>query len=600
MRTAPATFLLLPLVVTGCLQISTTGFGDGGGTTSGGLAPGTPCVSNGVCNSEICGLAGTGNCCTTTCSAMNATCGATGCDDGGACLYPTAGIDCAPTFCSGHSEVQPQCDGLGGCSAESEVPCPNNLDCNDAGTACDSNCTSSTECAAGFSCNAGFCVRPEPVGSCTENDDCVSGFCGVDGTGYCCSTACSQAALCGASGCDPLSGACQYPDAGLVCGQDSCEGGLFQPAPTCELGSCQAGQPIDCAPYECNAGGCLTSCASNADCVQGYCDLPALTCCSLPSGGTIDVDSSHGNDLTPCCGTAGNGACQTISHVMQQIDEAQAHDVIIRAAVPSNGSWAPPGEVYPIVLGWGAELEATGVTFYDGDGGNRALFEIGPVSSSDHVGYASVVGGWFGGRTPSDQSTILVEPGSALYIASALVSSSLIYETTAIEVSAGGALIVGQDRSGGATGLVTVGPQTKDQNNLDFEGYNGIVCGSANGLGCTITDARLDAGSSLFVVNQVSHDIDAEEFSTITLTSAPRIGPAASGPVAPYRIVPTGISTRLIDGDLLRRGDSASRDGGRDHHQRQRSMRQRGLRSGSLERWGALSQPPGHGPPTQL
>ncbi len=261
MRRALARMTLVPLLWSGCLQITTSGLLlDGGSTTDGGLSPGAPCGSNKTCGSGICGLNGSGNCCAAPCSTATAICGATGCDDAGACVYP--------------------------------APCPGHLACNDAGTACDSTCNSSADCAEGFSCNAGLCVKPEPVGSCTENDDCLSGVCGLDGTGYCCVSACFQGAPCGASGCDPFSGACQYPDAGVACGQEMCAGGLFQPAPACQLGSCIAGQSIDCAPYQCNAGGCLTSCNSDADCVHGYCDLPSSTCCSLPSNATIDVDSA--------------------------------------------------------------------------------------------------------------------------------------------------------------------------------------------------------------------------------------------------------------------------------------------------------------------
>src|ERR1700722_17078061 len=100
MRAALATMVLLPLLGTGCLQISTTGSSNGGGTTTGGLPPGAPCSSNGVCGPGICGLTGTANCCAPACSASNAACGAIGCDDGGACIYPAPGIDCGPTFCS--------------------------------------------------------------------------------------------------------------------------------------------------------------------------------------------------------------------------------------------------------------------------------------------------------------------------------------------------------------------------------------------------------------------------------------------------------------------------------------------------------------------
>ncbi len=72
------------------------------------------------------------------------------------------------------------------------------------------------------------------------------------------------------------------------------------------------------------------------------------------------------------------------------------------------------------------------------------------------MGYASIVGGYIGGQIPSDESTILIDPGNTLYIASAFVLSSFTYRTTAIEVSAGAGLVLGQNRSGGVTGTVYI------------------------------------------------------------------------------------------------------------------------------------------------
>lgn len=193
---------LLILLGTACLQISTTGFSDGGGsstagsigrdgggtttgggggTTTGGgigrLPPGAPCTSNLACGSGICGLAGTGNCCATTCTAGNAICGATGCDDAGACVYPAAGIDCGPLSCNGDLDVQPQCDGSGGCGPDTDVVvCPFGLECIDDGgvsvlpMSCESTCNSSGECAGSPICGA-------------EDAACMRGYCNITFTG---------------------------------------------------------------------------------------------------------------------------------------------------------------------------------------------------------------------------------------------------------------------------------------------------------------------------------------------------------------------------------------------------------------------------------
>ncbi len=79
------------------------------------------------------------------------------------------------------------------------------------------------------------------------------------------------------------------------------------------------------------------------------------------------------------------------------------------------------------------------------------------------------------------------------------------------------------------TGTVTIGNAL---NTSTTNGYKGIVCQTANGTGCTISDAALKAGeSSLVIEGQMWVDIDAEDYANITLTSAPVIGlaPADAG-----------------------------------------------------------------------
>src|SRR4029077_20541319 len=131
--------------------------------------------------------------------------------------------------------------------------------------------------------------------------------------------------------------------------------------------------------------------------------------------------------------------------------------------------------------------------------------------------------------TSSDQSTIVIDPKSTLYLAGAIVHSSLANQTTAIEVPAGAGLVLGQDLSGGREATVYIGPQTYSAS--DPLGYNGIVCDSANGFGCTITDAHV-TGPSVAITEQANHDLDAEDFAKITLTSQPQFGrgPQTQGP----------------------------------------------------------------------
>ena len=544
---------LAVLVGGGCSVVSSTGLSNGGvvkrpdagggTTTGGGAAPGSPCASNGVCSSGVCGLTGSGDCCATACSTADPTCAATGCDDAGACEYAAAGIGCGPSSCSDSVQSDPQCDGYGHCSAEALTYCAYKLLCDDAGAACIPKCSSSADCQKGFKCNAGLCVTPEPVGPCTENDDCTQGYCGVAGTGHCCAGPCSSLAPCGATDCDPNSGVCVYANAGVACGQASCDGGILQPGLQCDgLGACPATQAVSCAPYACVAdtNACATSCSSNADCSGGYCDTPSSTCCGVPSGGSLIVDSQFGSDLTACCGSPG-GACQTLGHAMQLIDKARARDVSLKLAVPDGGVWAPPGEVYPVVLGWGVELLASQNTFEDGNGGNRALFEIGAVSPNDLVGYASIVNAYIGGDQPNDPSAILVDPGSTLYLADSLVVSSLASENIAIEVSAGAGLVLGRDHSGARTGTVQVSASGSGD-----EGFDGIFCDSTNNMGCTISDAWQDGGNSVILTMQTHHDIDAQDFASVTLTNNPAIG---------YNH-PVGFGTCFSDDDGLYSGEA--------------------------------------------
>ena len=120
------------------------------------------------------------------------------------------------------------CDTTGTCHTAISL-CPNNLACNDAGVACLTDCSTTLDCGADSYCNAGTCEAKEATGTCTEDDDCISGICGNFGRmvlGYCCTGPCSTTdVFCGAIGCSPT-GACVYPDKTASCGgpPKSCSG----------------------------------------------------------------------------------------------------------------------------------------------------------------------------------------------------------------------------------------------------------------------------------------------------------------------------------------------------------------------------------------
>src|SRR5262249_43344509 len=144
--------------------------------------------------------------------------------------------------------------------------------------------------------------------------------------------------------------------------------------------------------------------------------------------------------------------------------------------------------------------------------------------------------GWDEFSAPStDPTQIAVESGNTLYLANAQVNGSVEVqvglndvstETTAITVNGGGSLVIGQDQSGAVKGTLTMGNSFAQS---QTDGWNGIVCTSANGKGCTITDVVLKAGqSSLVMIGQENIDIDAEDYASITLNQNPSIGVAPS------------------------------------------------------------------------
>ncbi len=523
--------LLLVVAGTGCTsvvtqvgsQTGTTSSSGTGGTS--GLAAGSACTSNAQCSSQICGLDGTGNCCREACSTSDVLCGATACDAAtGACTYPGASLACAS--CNENLLTAGACDGLGICVASgAAVACPDHLKCNAPGSDCLSACALSSDCVSGLYCaDGGTCVPKVIAGACAENDACQSGVCGIAGTGHCCNSPCSDVAPpCGATDCNAATGACSFPGSSVACGPSaSCTGTTRTYPGSCNgLGACLS-STADCTPYACGPIACRTSCEDGSSCAPGdFCDANELICCSgLESGGKIRVDSAMGSDFTACCGLGNNRPCQTLTHAMELIDSAQARDVTIAASVSGGGGdWSTTLETLPIVLGWGVELSAPGVTFSTSwKSLAHEVFDVAQYSANDLVGYASVVG--TAGSPPvinlpdsingiSRDFGIQVEAGQTLYIANVRV----LNEVAGLNVLSGAALVLGRDRSAGVTGTVLLGDPT-------VGGGSGIDC-----QGCVVNDTWLDGGSSLAILHQ-GIDIQAGDSSVITLTSMPILGTA--------------------------------------------------------------------------
>ncbi len=260
--------------------------------------------------------------CMPSCLTVDATCGATGCDSSGACVYPAKGISCGNAACADGMSTASTCNGAGTCLPDTPTACPNNFACKDA-TACNTQCAAAVDCAVGFQCDTATmqCVAKQSTGPCSGNDTCASGFCGISGSGNCCLAQCSPAIdqACDPIGCDPFSGACSYP-AGSACGNVSCTGGMLT-AGTCDaIGACNSSNSACPGNLLCNSGGtaCLTSCSASTDCVAGtYCN--AGQCLAKLVTGTC---SESDDCLSGICGIPGQtlgycctAACSTSSSV---------------------------------------------------------------------------------------------------------------------------------------------------------------------------------------------------------------------------------------------------------------------------------------------
>ena len=546
-------------------EVNTTG-----GTTAGGLAPGSPCTSDAACASGICGVGGFGNCCSSACSTADAICGATACDAAGACSYPVSTTTCGS--CSNGELILGTCDGLGICGGGGTAkPCSGNLACVSDGTACNTACLLATGCQSGFYCASGLCVAKAGLGACSENDECQSGICGLSGVGHCCTTTCSNTALpCGATDCDGATGACAFPGSAVACGPDSgCAGDIQTKPGACDgTGNCSP-NTTDCSPYACGPEDCLSTCSTSAQCATGFfCDVANAVCCSgLVSGGTLRANTDDGSDSVACCGVGTNQACQTLTQAMKLIDSAQARDVTIAAAGTAGPvSWSRDKETYPIVLGWGIELSAPGVSFDGPQGMNYShIFVVAQYSAQDTVGYASIAGSATSpvsiglGTEEYPMSTIEVATGSSLYLANAQVGD-LGPKSTALSVLDGATLVLGQDQPAAISGTVTIG--TNQQATI---GWLGISC-----EGCSIRDAPLKGQSSVVIRGQAFADIQAGDDSTISLTSAPVIGAtpiAATFNVCPSKLdgfasVEEGLGVR-ISAVLLEGSANMTYDNGR-------------------------------------
>ncbi|HXI54939.1 MAG TPA: PA14 domain-containing protein, partial [Polyangia bacterium] len=219
------------------------------------------------------------------------------CDGQGNCELFAAGVVCGAASCSNATAVGVStCNGVGSCVAGASTSCKPYA-CGSNG-ACKTSCGANADCTSPSFCQAPVCNGGKANGQvCGAGSDCASTFCSPQGV--CCDTACTGTCLsctlggsvgtcksvpagqapavagqcsdqgatsCGTDGTCDGSGACRYYAGGTTCVAAACSSGTFTPARTCSTHVCQTVTAKPCGNYQCNASGCLTSCASNADC----------------------------------------------------------------------------------------------------------------------------------------------------------------------------------------------------------------------------------------------------------------------------------------------------------------------------------------------
>ncbi len=505
------------------------------GTCTMMLSNGASCSANADCVSNLCGLAGTGRCCASACDTTDLVCGATACDDTGACSYPSNSTSCAPPVCAGNTLTISDCDGAGTCVAAQPAVCASNLNCADDRMSCLTSCTTSTDCVSGFWCSNSACVPVlQPGYPCTENDSCNSGVCGLNGSGNCCYASCTTGdPTCGATACDS-NGLCSYPSVGTSCGPTSCIGSSLSSSSCNGDGTCVASNTACANNLLCNdtETACNTTCTLNTDCAgtnANFCDTSTGACCAaMTAGGTLNVDNSGGSDANACCGYGSAGACQTLTHAMQLITAANVlvpgSTITINATI-SSGQQDWTVETYPVSLGWGVTLSAQGLYFNDVNGAPE-IFDVALQNGEPAGNMVTIEGGFFNAmavgsdsnaNVTTDAVAINVEPNETLN-----ASWLNVYEgsgNVGVKVQTGATLVLDTLCTGG-NGLQLGG---------ELPNFNGTPA-SGTGIYCqgTIDDSTGCAYPGVTGQGQ-NVSIDAEDGCSVNLIEGPTFGWPTNG-----------------------------------------------------------------------
>jgi len=184
----------------------------------------------------------------------------------------------------------------GGSACASGAQCTSGL-CYD-GVCCDRKCDQ--QCEA--------CNEPSSVGTCKL----------VTGAPRGTRAACSGTGTCAGS-CNGSLAACSYPSTSVVCAAATCIGGISTGAALCNgTGTCNAAPAsTNCAPFNCGATSCKTTCTTDTDCVSSaYCNSSGACVVKKTQGTACTTDASCATGYCAdgvCCATAcpSGGTCQS-------------------------------------------------------------------------------------------------------------------------------------------------------------------------------------------------------------------------------------------------------------------------------------------------
>jgi hypothetical protein len=236
------------------------------------VVPGAACTADDACRSGVCDH---GICCASTCTSKCHACA----PDTGACEVVKDAED--PDTCRGGNT----CDANGDCKAKNGE-----------------RCKGAPECVSGH-CVDGFCCDQACDGTCEACDGLVPGSCaavaGVPHGERACTG--GNLEIC-AGACDGKhTAACAYPDSATGCGT-SCDGSA-RVARTCDgKGECvdQAARPCPGNLICADATTCLTECASDGDCIEGYACEDGACKPTARCDGDHTIRAADGKSTTDC------------------------------------------------------------------------------------------------------------------------------------------------------------------------------------------------------------------------------------------------------------------------------------------------------------